>query len=174
MYYCERSDNVSFANLKDSSLSILVYLFGGLEDRSPITDAGWIGAVIMLLSGLLLMVYITGQFASEIVQSTSGAIRMHTSVITDGFVIIGWNSRAELIVHELFGAFEAGFGEHKISVFYEDARSPHDQAVLTGLETPSITRYEGRGVTFLSTNGSDPNVLGRYSINRARCDCHLR
>jgi uncharacterized protein len=166
MYYCERSDNVSFANLKESSLSILVYLFSGLEDRAPITDAGWLGAVIMLLSGLLLMAYITGQFASEIVQSTSGAIRMHTSVITDGFVIVGWNFRAELIVRELFGAFEAGLGEHKISVFCEDG---HEQTTLgAGTETPPTAQYEGRGVTFFKANGSDPDVLERYRINNAR------
>ena len=157
MYFCERSVNVNFANLRLSSLSILVYLFSGLEDRAPVTPEGWIGAVATLLSGLLLVAYITGQFASELFQSTTEVVGMNSNAANGGFFIVGWNTRAASIVNELFGAFEAGFGEHRIIVLVSEP--------TVGASTAF---FEERGVTFVKGNPSDSAVLERFKINTAR------
>ncbi len=40
MHLAEREVNIHFASLQASTLSILVYIFSGLEDRIPFTTAG--------------------------------------------------------------------------------------------------------------------------------------
>jgi TRAP transporter TAXI family solute receptor len=164
MYYAEHRDNANFASLKDALVSDLVYMFSGLEDRAPVTNRGWFVAVLILLLGLLLVAYITGQFASEIVQSTRGAKKMTSISIEGGFLLVGWNARAELVVSELFGAFEAGFGEHRIVVLLNDKNKPP----MSSNEDPSVIRQEERGVTFFPGDPADPAVLQRCRAGLAR------
>jgi hypothetical protein len=157
MYLAEREVNVNFANLGASSLSIIVYLFSGLEDRIPVTIEGWMVSVIMLISGLLVAAYITGQFASEIMQHTSGAISMINNIAKRNLLVIGWNPRAERVVRELFGAAEVGLGEHSVTVLSEQK-----------VDTMRFAEFESRGVTFVSGDTFHKKVLERIGAHEAR------
>lgn len=158
MYSRESEVNVSFTDLKTSALSIVVYLFSGLEDRPPVTDAGWIGSVVMLVVGLFMAAFITGKFASEILLHTSGVIQMTKDIARDSMLIIGWSSRAERVVKELFAAWEENIEEGSITVLTELKVDP-----------ARYPEFDSRGVTFISGNTCDKKVLERVGAARARC-----
>jgi len=156
MYLFERDVNVNFSNLKVSSLSILVYLFSGLEDRAPVTNGGWIGSVAMLISGLLLAAYITGQFASEITKHTLGVINMSRNSAKNSILVVGWNPRAERVVRELFSAFEVDLPEHNVIVLSDEK-----------VDTQRYSEFESRGVTFICGDAFDKKLLLRIGAHRA-------
>lgn len=156
MYLFEHEVNASFSNLRVSSLSILVYLFSGLEDRAPLTNGGWIGSVVLLISGLLIAAYITGQFASEIMRQTFGVIQMTKNSAKGSMLIIGWNPRAERVVREMFGAFEVNLPEHNVTVL-----SPER------VDTSRFPEFETRGVTFVSGDTFDKKLLSRIGAHKA-------
>jgi len=59
-YLLEHRINEHFSTLGESFWSITVYLFSGLEDRSPKTDAGRLVATLGLLLGPVLFAVVTG------------------------------------------------------------------------------------------------------------------
>jgi len=156
MYQCERDVNTNFSTLKTSSLSILVYLFSGLEDRAPVTNEGWIGSVAMLISGALVAAYITGQFASEIMHHTSGVIKMTRNSAKDSIFVIGWNPRAERVVREMFAAFEVDLPEYRVTVLSDEK-----------VDTSRFSEFESRGVTFVSGDAFDKKLLEQVGAHRA-------
>lgn len=158
MYTRENDVNVNFSDLKTSALSIIVYLFSGLEDRPPVTAAGWLGSVAMLVIGLFIAAYITGKFASEITLHASGVIQMTKNTARDCILIVGWSSRAERVVGELFGAWDENVDESSITVLSEEK-----------VETSRYPELDSRGVTFITGNTCDKKVLERIGAARARC-----
>jgi len=157
MYRFEQEVNTNFSDLRTSSLSILVYLFSGLEDRAPVTSGGWIGSVVMLISGLLVAAYITGQFASEIMRHTTEVIQMSGNAAKNSMLIIGWNPRAERIVREIFSAFEVNLPEYSVTVLSEER-----------VDTSRFSEFESRGVTFVSGDNFDKKLLERVGAHHAR------
>jgi TRAP transporter TAXI family solute receptor len=156
MYLFEREVNINFSNLRVSSLSILVYLFSGLEDRAPVTNGGWIGSVVMLISGLLIAAYITGQFASEITRNTLGVMQMTKNSAKNSILIVGWNARAERVVREIFSAFDVNLPEHNVIVLSDEK-----------VDTQRYSDFESRGVTFISGDAFDKKLLLRIGAHRA-------
>lgn len=157
MYFAEREVNVNFSTLKLASLSVLTYLFSGLEDRAPITAVGWVGSVFMLIAGLLVAAYITGLFASEFIQHTLGGKIMARNVAQQSLLIVGWNPRSEFIVREFFEAFETGVQEHSITILSEDR-----------VDKIRLAEYESRGVTFVSGDTCDKKLLSQIGAHRSK------
>jgi TRAP transporter TAXI family solute receptor len=157
MYLCEREVNINFSGLRVSSLSILVYLFSGLEDRAPVTTGGWIGSVVMLVCNVLIAAYITGQFASEIMRHTFGVIQMTKNSAKGSMLIVGWNPRAERVVREIFAAFEVALPEHSVTVLNSER-----------VDTVRFAEFETRGVTFVSGDAFDKKLLARIGAHQAR------
>jgi Trk K+ transport system NAD-binding subunit len=157
MYLFEREVNPHFSSLRESSLSILVYLFSGLEDRAPVTTGGWVGSVIMLVCNVLIAAYITGQFASEIMRHTFGVIQMPKNSAKSSMLIIGWNPRAERVVREIFAAFEVSLPEHNVTVLNTER-----------VDTVRFAEFETRGVTFVSGDTFDKKLLARIGAHQAR------
>ncbi|MCS6860785.1 MAG: NAD-binding protein [Abditibacteriales bacterium] len=111
----------------------------------------------MLITGLLIAAYITGQFASEILLHTSGVIQVTANTAKRGFLIIGWNPRAEQIVREIFWAFESGLGGSGITVLTEEK-----------VDSSRSIEFESQGVTFVSGNTFDKKVLERIGAHQAQ------
>jgi TRAP transporter TAXI family solute receptor len=157
MFQFERDYSVHFASFYDSLISLLVYLFSGLEDRSPVTDPGWAGAVVMLLLAGMTMAYMTGAFASALITSTTGAFGSRILTMKDHVVIVGWNRRGERIVHILLNASYEGFGEQRITILSEGEPAIH---------VP--TEWEAN-VSFVRGRGLDEDSLNHAQVALARC-----
>jgi Trk K+ transport system NAD-binding subunit len=157
MYLCEHNVNVHFVSLQQSSLSVLVYFFSGLEDRQPVTTSGWVGSVVMLITGLIIAAYLTGHFVSYIQRYTVGVIRMGRSLAQRAILVIGWNERAERVVREIFAGFESGLEVRTITVLSEQT-----------VDTARLwADYESHGVTFVAGNPFDKRVLDRIGAHEA-------
>src|SRR5262249_10253568 len=72
MYFLERGVNDKFDTLEEASHSTLIYLFSGMEDRTPKTVWGWRCYGLLALTGLGLTAFFTGSFVSEILTRRRG------------------------------------------------------------------------------------------------------
>jgi TRAP transporter TAXI family solute receptor len=157
MYWLEKDVNVYFRNLGTSAVSILVYLFSGLEDRAPVSSIGWIGTVFLLGMGLLASAYVTGRLASELILHASGVFRMDRNSARDTIVVIGWNPRAERVVRELLSAWDQG--ELKCSITVVSA---------TDISAQDRGRFESGNVTFVSADPTNKQALAHIGAHKAR------
>jgi TrkA family protein len=96
-YLLEHERNEHFSTLGESFWSITVYLFSGLEDRSPVTAAGRIVAALGLLLGPALFAVLSGWFARFFIHREK---RMPHN-LKDHFLLLNWNARAADVVREL-------------------------------------------------------------------------
>lgn len=96
-YLFEHRTNENFSTPWESFWSITVYLFSGLEDRTPYTPAGRMVAALGLLLGPLLFAFLTGWLARFFIRWE----RRMPQNLTDHTLIVNWNERAVRIVREL-------------------------------------------------------------------------
>ena len=96
-YLLEHKINEHFSTLGESFWSITVYLFSGLEDRSPVTAAGRIVAALGLLLGPALFAVLSGWFARFFIHRE----RRMPHNLKDHFLLLNWNPRAADVVREL-------------------------------------------------------------------------
>src|SRR5262245_15235641 len=155
MYFLERGVNDKFKTLEEASHSTLIYLFSGMEDRTPQTVWGWRCYGLLALTGLGLTAYFTGYFVSEIL--TRGRGTMERDAARQSFLIIGWNPRTRQVIDELFRAFEVGMERHLITVLAEER-----------VDTSTVADLDSRGVTFVSGDPFDKKVLERIGAHQAR------
>lgn len=159
MYSLESDINVSFSTLGVSATSILLFLISDLGDRAPVTNAGWAVTLAMLLAGLFVVAFVTGKFASELIQRASGVLHMHKNTARDSTLIVGWNSRAEKVVRELLVAQEHGLLGHGIAVLTEQ---PVDVK-----QCPA--EFQRHCVTFVVGDAFDHRRLKEIGAHEARC-----
>lgn len=157
MFYIERSNNVNFSTMRSASLSILLYIFSGAEGRIPVTTTGWMVFVVMLVAGILVGAYITGEFASEIMRHTFGGVKMDKKLAKESILVIGWSSHSETLIEDFFNAFSDGMPECGITVFTEQS-----------IEANRIHEYTKKGVTFLSGNCLEKSILDRIDAQSSR------
>jgi len=96
-YLFEHRTNENFSTPWESFWSITVYLFSGLEDRTPYTTAGRMVAALGLLLGPLLFAFLTGWLARFFIRWE----RRMPQNLTGHTLIVNWNERAIRIVREL-------------------------------------------------------------------------
>jgi Trk K+ transport system NAD-binding subunit len=155
MYFFEHGRNDKFDNLEEAGHSTLVYLFSGVEDRTPKTEWGWRVVAAMILAGVGLTAYATGQVIHEIIGRRER--HMERDAARECYLVIGWNTRARQIVEELFSAFELGVERHLITVLAEHK-----------VNTSHVPELDARGVTFVAGDAHDKKVLEKLGAHEAR------
>lgn len=155
MYLVERDANPHFRSLEEASHSTLIYLFSGVEDRTPQTEWGWRVVGLMILAGVGLTAYATGHIIHEIIGRRERD--MERDAARECYLIIGWNPRARKIVEELFLAFRAGVEKHLITVLSEHK-----------VDTAKVLDLDARGVTFVAGEPNDKKVLAKLGAHEAR------
>lgn len=155
MYLVERDANPHFGSLDEASHSTLIYLFSGVEDRTPKTEWGWRVVALMILAGVGLTAYATGHMVHEIIGRRER--NMERDAARECYLVIGWNARARQIVEELFMAFEAGVEKHMITVLSEHK-----------VNTAHVPELDARGVTFVAGDPHDKKVLDKLGAHEAR------
>src|SRR5262249_27313394 len=128
--------NPNFDTLQEASHSTLVYMFSGVEDRTPKTEWGWRVVSLMILAGVGLTAYATGHVVTEIIGRRER--NMERDAARECYLVIGWNPRARQVVEELFAAFEAGVEKHLVTVLSEHK-----------IDTAKLPELDARGVTFI-------------------------
>ncbi|MBW8879128.1 MAG: hypothetical protein JF614_29655, partial [Acidobacteria bacterium] len=96
-YLLERGINEHFSTLGESFWSITIYLFSGLEGRSPYTEEGRIVAALGLLLGPAFFAVTSGWMARFFIHREK---RMPYN-LKDHFLLLNWSPRAADVVREL-------------------------------------------------------------------------
>lgn len=96
-YLVERGVNENFSSLTESFWSITVYLFSGLEDRTPYTPAGRVVATLGLLLGPAFFAVLSGWLARFFMKREK---RMPQN-LRNHYLLLNWNERAAEVVREL-------------------------------------------------------------------------
>jgi len=96
-YLLERGINEHFSTIRESFWSITVYLFSGLEDRTPYTSEGRVVATLGLLLGPAFFAVMSGWLARFFIHREK---RMPHN-LTNHFLLLNWNPRAADVVREI-------------------------------------------------------------------------
>jgi len=96
-YLCEQGVNEHFSNPAESFWSITVYLFSGLEDRSPFTPWGKIWSALGLILGPVLFTLATGWAASSFILWE----RKMPKHLSDHYLLLNWNRRGLQAVQQV-------------------------------------------------------------------------
>lgn len=96
-YAVERGINENFSSVPESFWSITVYLFSGLEDRTPYTATGRVVATLGLLLGPAFFAVMSGWLARFFIRRD----RHMPHHLNDHHLILNWNDRAGQVLREL-------------------------------------------------------------------------
>lgn len=98
MYFFERYNNRSFESVGESFWSIAIYVLSGFEDRYPVTLAGRITSVFILILTVFFFGAVAGRFAAAFLRSE--VVKMPKN-LNDHIVICNWNERGKRVITEL-------------------------------------------------------------------------
>lgn len=115
-YWAERELNENFQSIPESFWSITVYLFSGLEDRTPYTGLGKGLAALGLLLGPALFALLTGHSAKYFI-SRERTMPRH---LTDHVLLLNWNERALQLAEELHSPVVTSGQGHAVIVALTD------------------------------------------------------
>ncbi len=99
MYFFERKvQNENFLSLYESVWSSTVYLLSGFEDRSPITIGGRIMSVFILISSIILIGSVAGNFASIFLKKEEIKMKKNFS---NHIIICNWHNGGDAVLSEI-------------------------------------------------------------------------
>lgn len=96
-YFVEKDINENFSSIAESFWSITIYLFSGLEDRTPYTGTGRVVAALGLLLGPAFFAVLSGWLARFFIQRE----RRMPQNLKNHFLFLNWNERAVTVAREL-------------------------------------------------------------------------
>jgi hypothetical protein len=96
-YLVENDINENFSSIAESFWSITIYLFSGLEDRTPYTGTGRVVAALGLLLGPAFFAVLSGWLARFFIQRE----RRMPQNLKNHFLFLNWNERAVTVAREL-------------------------------------------------------------------------
>jgi len=155
MHFLEFRFNRSFSSVLESFWSIATYLLSGFEDRGPNTGPGRTAAVLIMIGGVSVVAYLTGELAAFL--TAKRMKRRH--VLTEGeYLIIGWSAKGDRLVKEL-NAYHADSGKQPPEIMVI-----HDGHVNT--ETYH-QQEDYKRVTFVAGDAFDKGFLRSVRAHKA-------
>jgi hypothetical protein len=107
LYYYEHNVNENFSTYAKSLWSMLVYISGGFQSRSPLTSNGEVVSVLSIITGVGVACWFTAELAGRFVRSKIEIIErllrinMLPHELKDHIVIINWDQRIDTMVRQL-------------------------------------------------------------------------
>ena len=190
LYYYEHNINESFSSYSGSLWSVLVYISGGFQKRSPVTRSGEAVSVIAIIIGVGVIAWFTGTLAGHFVTAKLKTLEnlllgrnLVPSSLKDHIVIVNWDDRAESIVEQLHGPDI----DHKRTIVVlseEPVRFPHrgafESCLYINMDASSVESleharvHEAHSFTILSSwriadasdrrKNLDPNVADAKTV----------
>ncbi|MGC8894635.1 MAG: NAD-binding protein [candidate division WOR-3 bacterium] len=116
MHLLEFRFNHFFSSVLESFWSIATYLLSGFEDRGPNTGPGRAAAVLIMIGGVSVVAYLTGELAAFL--TAKRMQRRH--VLKEGeYLIVNWSLKGDRLVKELNAYHrDAGKKEPEIMVIH--------------------------------------------------------
>jgi len=107
LYYYEHNFNENFSTYAKSLWSMLVYISGGFQSRSPLTSNGQVVSVFAIIIGVGVACWFTAELAGRFVRSKIEIIErllrknMLPHDLKDHIVVINWDYRVHAMVRQL-------------------------------------------------------------------------
>jgi len=107
LYYCEHNVNENFSTYPKSLWSMLVYISGGFQSRSPLTSNGEVVSVLAIITGVGVACWFTAELAGRFVRSKIEIIErllrrnMLPHELKDHIVVINWDHRVLTMIRQL-------------------------------------------------------------------------
>jgi len=159
LYLLERNVNKTVDSLGDALYwAVISMTTTGYGDIIPSTPGGRVVAVIVVLSGLVLLSIVTATVASVFVEKKIREGKgLETITSKDHVVLCGWNSNAEEAVESLFRSMPA---QNLLLVLVNE---------LSEEEVESVKyKFRGHELRFLRGDFTREDVLARANITHAR------
>lgn len=107
LYYYEHNVNENFSTYAASLWSMLVYISGGFQSRSPLTSNGEVVSVFAIITGVGVACWFTAELAGRFVRTKIEIIEkllrrnMLPHDLKDHIVVINWDHRVEAMIRQL-------------------------------------------------------------------------
>lgn len=159
IYFLERGTNKSINHLGDALYWAFISMTTtGYGDITPLTPGGRIIAMIVVLSGLIMLSVVTATVASVFVEKKIREGKgLETIKFKDHIVLCGWNNNAEEVIAGLLRSMPA----KKLRLVIINELSEDEVETLK-------YKYQDHDFRFLRGNFVHEDVLGRANIAQAR------
>jgi TRAP transporter TAXI family solute receptor len=158
IFYFEHQGNEYFSSVTQSFWSIIVYIFSGLEDRSPHTPEGRAISVMVMAIAPVLIALATGWFASNMVVRLLE--RNVPKDLENHYLVLNWNeSGKELIselTHESHGKTE--LAKHSVVILAENIDEVRK----------SFTQKQQERIHCHALDPTSPEVVDDLNIEKAQ------
>jgi TRAP transporter TAXI family solute receptor len=107
LYYYEHNLNETFSSYPKSLWSMLVYISGGFQSRSPLTSNGEVVSVLAIIVGVGVACWFTAELAGRFVRSKIEIIErllrknMLPHDLKDHIAVINWDHRVHGMIRQL-------------------------------------------------------------------------
>lgn len=105
IYFLENARNAAFSSFPRASTAILLYLFSGLEAKVPVTTAGNVVAIVMLVSGAIILTFFSATLVEILIKRAFNLkhlwIKPKFFRFKNHVVIAGWSGRTERVLRQL-------------------------------------------------------------------------
>ena len=158
MYIFERNINDNFNSLMSSTWSTTTYLISGFEEKFPFTPGGRVISVLMIVFGLGVIAFVTGDISSILTKRRMQEVRVSTDQLQNHILVINWNRRADLILKQIC---ESPFArKNPICVLSFDKVEMDD--------TIKQDRYRGTDIRWVVGDPLDKDCLAMIRAHYAR------
>lgn len=159
LYFLERGINKGIKHLGDALYwAIISMTTTGYGDITPLTPGGRIIAMIVVLSGLIMLSIVTATVASVFVEKKIREGKgLETIKFKDHIVLCGWNNNAEEVIEGLLRSMP---GKKLRLVIINELSEEEVEAFKY--------KYQGHDFRFLRGNFVHEDVLGRANIAQAQ------
>jgi len=158
MYVAEHHVNERFDPLPEAMWSVVVYLFSGFEDRYPITEAGRMVTIAIMVMGAASLAVITASLAAALTKRRLEGTRM-PGRLKGHYVICNFDARVFSIIRQLHGKVH---DEHVPIVIVSDS----DELRLPDRKEDDLVCED---VFTVRGDPTDARMLKRINAQDARC-----
>ncbi len=155
MHLLEFRFNQFFSSVLESFWSIATYLLSGFEDRGPNTGPGRTAAVLIMIGGVSVVAYLTGELAAFL---TAKRMERRHALKEGEYLIVNWSLKGDRLVKEL-NAYHRDAGKEPPEIMVI-----HDGKVNTEVYHQ---QEDYRRVTFVAGDAFDKGFLRSIRAHRA-------